>query len=88
MKKFFLLITLVLSLSLSADSLLAEEEEYPPTKIEKVLIQPYEVREVITYYPDASEEEESVVVSFVTVFKLKPSKIQEIDLDSDVGILY
>ena len=88
MKKFFLLTTLVLSLSLSADSLIAEEEEYPPTKIEKVLIQPYEVREVTTYYPNASEDEDSVVVSFVTVFKGKPSKVKEVDLDSDVGIFY
>jgi len=52
------------------------------------VIKPSCVKEVTTYYPDASAEEESVVTSFVTVFKGSPSKVVEIDLDSDVGILY
>ena len=109
MKKSIGLLAVILSLSLSADSLVQPSCDkevttsykeittyYPDASVDEdavvvsfaTVIQPSCVKEVTTYYPDASVDEVSVVTSFVSVFKGSPSKEIEIDLDSDVGILY
>ena len=79
MKKIILLLVFLLGLTVSADSLPAEEEDFMPTKI-KTVIQPLCDKEVTTFYPDTSDDEDSV-------FEGWPSDA-EIDIDSEEGILY
>lgn len=87
MKKIILLLVFLLGITVSADSLPAEEEDFMPTDI-KTVIQPSYVKVVTTYYPDASEDEDSVVTSIVTVFKGSPSTFTGFDIDTDEEILY
>lgn len=87
MKKIILSLAF-LSLLVSADSLPAEEEDFPLTDIKATLIQPTLVKEVTVFYPDASEDEDSVVVYIITVFKGSPSSFKGFDLDTEEGILY
>lgn len=85
MKAFILSICLVLGLSISAYASSEEDMEvYPYIKSSIIPISIVE-RDIV--YPNALEEEDSIITIFVTTFKGSPSKV-EIDIESESGILY
>jgi len=86
MKKITTAIILALGLTLSANASCVEKVEL--SEFQKEKIQPTSQKEVITTYKDASVEEESTVISHVTVFKGSASKVKVNCDEVDAGILY
>ena len=85
MKTFFVLVFIILSLGAGASQY--SVEEFEPTVFSGVAVNPVSVVEKQVYYPNASEDEESVVTVFVSTFKGWPSKVK-VELDDEVGIFY
>lgn len=86
MKKITTAMILILAFSLSANASCEEALDYMPLK--KDMIQPTSQSEVTTKYENASDEEESVVISKLTTFKGTASKVKVNCDEEEIGILY